>query len=343
MFQSARLKLTAWYLIIIMLVSATFSVGVYHLSTREIQVLIKRQQFYQERIQRDFLNQGFPGKPVLLPKIEVLEEYKDRMKISLLFVNLMILVGSGIAGYFLAGRTLRPIQKMVEEQKRFITDASHELRTPLTALRSEMEATLLESKLSGTEARQVIQSNLEEVINLQYLSNNLLQLAQFNDSDKNLSFSKVNSNEVIEESIKKISAVAKDKKIEIENATERYVLYADKASLTQLFVILLDNAIKYSPEETKITISSKKTDHKVKISITDQGIGIKEQDIPHIFERFYRGDKSRTKSETPGYGLGLAIAKKIVESHKGTISIKSSENGTTFTISLPLKDQPASL
>jgi two-component system sensor histidine kinase CiaH len=206
-----------------------------------------------------------------------------------------------------------------------------------------MEATLLESKVSGTEARQVIQSNLEEVINLQYLSNNLLQLAQFNDSDKNLAFTKVDSNEVIEEAIKKISAMAKDKKIEIENSTEKYILNVDKASLNQLFVILLDNAIKYSPEETKITITSRKTDHKLKIAIADQGIGIKEQDIPHVFERFYRGDKSRTKSETPGYGLGLAIAKKIVESHKGTISVKSSENGTIFTISLPLKDQPSSL
>ena len=163
MFHSARLQLTAWYLLIIMLVSIIFSVAFFNLSTREIQRVMRRQQFRQQ-LQNDTLitpNIGFSG-----PTVEDLKESEDRLKLILLLINTGIFVLAGGGGYFLAGRTLRPIQEMVDEQNRFITDASHELRTPLTVLRSELEANLLGNHMSIHEAKKLIKSNLEEVINL---------------------------------------------------------------------------------------------------------------------------------------------------------------------------------
>jgi signal transduction histidine kinase len=104
-----------------------------------------------------------------------------------------------------------------------------------------------------------------------------------------------------------------------------------------LFTILLDNAIKYSPANTTITLISKKRDNGIIIEVSDQGIGIEEKDISRIFERFYRADKSRTKTDVSGYGLGLSIAKQIVEDHNGIILVKSTVGrGTTFFVSLPL-------
>jgi two-component system, OmpR family, sensor histidine kinase CiaH len=109
----------------------------------------------------------------------------------------------------------------------------------------------------------------------------------------------------------------------------------EKSSLTELFTILLDNALKYSPPETVISISSEILRHEVKVSVVDQGVGISAADLPHIFERFYRGDKSR--SQVDGFGLGLSIAKKIVESYNGTISVSSQlGQGSSFTVTFPL-------
>lgn len=145
--------------------------------------------------------------------------------------------------------------------------------------------------------------------------------------------------EVIDHAVKKVLPLAKKKHIEIQSQQpEQYSLKGDKQSLKQLFVILLDNAIKYSSSKTTVTITTKKSDHSVSIDIADQGIGIEKKDISRIFDRFYRIDNSRTRQEVSGYGLGLSIAKKIVDEHKGTLSVKSEKGkGTTFTIQLPTK------
>ncbi len=337
MFQSARVQLTAWYLLIIMVISIAFSVSYYNTAMRDVQDIIRKRLILQDRLLRDpyfrLLPEVQDG-----PNFDDIAAYEKRITTLLIGLNTIIFFSAGAAGYFLAGRTLRPIKRMVTEQNRFITDASHELRTPLTALRAEIEATLLEDKISSAEAKQILQSNLEEVIKLQYLSNNLLQLAQFQNPSQRFAFSPVNITEVIDDAVKKMSSVAKEKSIEIVTDTEDEEIHADKQSIYQLILILIDNAIKYSPQDTKINISAHKIDSKIKITVKDQGIGIPDKDIPHIFDRFYRSDESRTKADTPGYGLGLAIAKKITEAHKGSIMVKSKvDEGTTFSILLPTK------
>ncbi len=341
-FHYARLKLTAWYLLIIMSLSIIFSVLIFKAWTLEIDRFERAQRFFIERRlqegslpvpppdgRRVFLFNGDPMNP------ELIAETKQRISLMLIAVNAGILVITGGLGYFLAGRTLKPIKEMIDEQNRFITDASHELKTPLTALRSEFEVAILdEKKLQLKEAKHLIKSGFEEIVNLQGLAENLLVLTQQQKKIGKLETENVSLLEVVEAALKRVIPLAKQKHVAIDNQVDDYILKGETQSLTELFVILLDNAIKYSSEHSDIALRSNKTDHHIQIEVSDTGMGIDEEDLPYIFDRFYRADKSRSK--TVGYGLGLSIAKQIVETHKGTISVESKVNkGTKFIVKLP--------
>lgn len=334
MFQSARLKLTLWYLLIIMSISIIFSVVIYRGSTAEIERSLRNQQFRIYRQQHQDVLFPLDFRPS--PDEQVINEASERMKLALALINLGIFVIAGGAGYLLAGRTLKPIQEVLDEQNRFIADASHELRTPITALKSEIEVYMRGKKHDIKEADSVLNSNLEEVNNLQILSDNLIQLAQYQQPNKISDFKKLSLQEIINSSLKKLNSLIQQKNISVANKIKDFEILGHKDNLVELFTILIDNAIKYSPEKSKITIFSKKIDHMISINISDEGIGISTKDTPHIFDRFYRADISRSKQKISGYGLGLSIAKKIVDNHNGTISVNSEEGkGTTFTVKLP--------
>jgi len=137
----------------------------------------------------------------------------------------------------------------------------------------------------------------------------------------------------VKAAMKKVEPLAKKNKITIKNEVKERRIQGIPERLTEVFVILLDNAIKYSPANTTITLTSKGNEKQVEVSVIDQGIGIEPKDLPHIFERFYRASKSRDKSHISGYGLGLSIAKKIVEAHHGTITAESKrDKGITFKL-----------
>lgn len=345
-FHHARLKLTAWYLLIIMAISILFSLAIYKTLTAEVDRFEKAQRFFIERKlqeqqlfpsisdeRRQFIYNLFNHRQQL---DQIVAETKQRILVMLIFANVAILIITGGLGYFLAGRTLKPIKKMMDEQNRFITDASHELKTPLTSLRSEFEVAIMdEEKLQLKEAKNLIKSGFEEIVQLQVLTENLLQLTHQQNKIGTLKTEQVSLLEITEAALKKVIQIAKKKHIVINNHISDYTLKAESHSLTELFVILLDNAIKYSRENAEVNLTTKKLDHNIVINIQDTGIGIDEKDIPRVFDRFYRADKSRSK--TPGYGLGLSIAKQIVQTHKGSISVQSKLNeGTTFTVQLPI-------
>lgn len=320
MFQSARLKLTAWYLLIIILVSGLFSGVIYTVISHEYNRIGRIQRVRQVEFNNDPID---------------LAQARRNLTATLVLINLGILGLAGIAGYFLAGRTLRPIKEMVDEQNRFITDASHELRTPITSLKTEIEVNLRDKKLDQ-EARKILTSNLEEVNNLQVLSDSLIKLTQYQKSNGNILLENVSLAEISLEAGKKVAKLAQNKKIIIKNKIQEIKINADRESLTELLVIFLDNAIKYSPHHSTVTLTSQEIDQGVVLKISDEGIGIGEKDIPHLFDRFYRVDKSRTKTDTLGYGLGLSIAQQIVNKHHGNIEVESKINqGTTFSIYLP--------
>lgn len=349
-FRTARLKLTTWYLIIIMLISVLFSVAIYVGVNHQLSRMQNLNQSAQgepfvELLKKFLAEQEANGQPVSSSTFthlaelnpDIVSEIKTRLTTILVLVNFGILGIAGFAGYFLAGRTLRPIKEMIDEQNRFITDASHELKTPLTALRTEFEVAMLDGdKLTHTESKQLIKSSFEEIVNLQGLTENLIELTQQQKKRGHLKIEDVSLLEIIEAALKKVVPLAKQKQIIINNEVDDYILEGEQQSLTELFLILLDNAIKYSPKNSEVKLTSAKTDRHLEINVTDTGIGIAEKDLPHIFDRFYRADKSR--SQTPGYGLGLSIAKEIVESHKGTIAVESEiDQGATFILQLPLK------
>lgn len=345
MFHSARLTLTAWYLVIIMAISIAFSIFIYLGAAREFDRLLSLDRYRFEhptdQVHVRILQNGMIETDRLpaLPDPAVITDAKIRVLFALLDVNVIILILSALAGYFLAGRTLRPIQNMLDEQHRFITDASHELNTPLTSLKTTIEVNLRNKQLTLSKAKTVLESNLEEVNNLQELSAELIKLTQYQKPNGNFSVTSLLLPAIIQDAVEKTSAMAKQKEITISIKVPKISIIGDQKSLTEVFVILLDNAIKYSIEKSSILVQAKKLDGKTEISVQDFGSGIPQEDLPYIFDRFFRADKSRTKQQIPGYGLGLSIAKRIITLHNGLITVTSILNkGTTFTILLPKKN-----
>ncbi|OGY24457.1 MAG: hypothetical protein A2172_04905 [Candidatus Woykebacteria bacterium RBG_13_40_15] len=329
MFHSARIKLTLWYLLIIMAISVLFSLIIYRVQSNEPERVLLRQRTLIER--GGFLRPGF-GPPELEP--EILEEARRRLMLNLILINLGVLIISGGAAYFLAGRTLEPIEEALEDQKRFVADASHELRTPLTTMKTGLEVNL-RGKALGQEAKKILESNLEEVDKLGYLSDKLLHLSRY-EQKEGLSFTSISLKEALEEAIEKHTALAKSKKIEIVRNLEEVTIQGDFAALAEAFGTMLDNAVKYSPKESKVNVDLQSKDGKAAVIIQDFGVGIKASEIPHIFARFYRADTSRTKEKIAGFGLGLSIAKAAIEKHHGKIEVVSTPGASsTFTVTLP--------
>jgi signal transduction histidine kinase len=338
MFSKARINLTAWYLCIIMLISISFSVVIYRVLTNEIERFARSQRFRIERqLGGNQTRAVIPPPPILVDE-ELVEEVRKRLIIALGSINVIIFLSSGLFGYFLAGRTLRPIQTMVDEQNQFITDASHELRTPLTALKSAIEVNLRDKNLTMIQAKKLLAENMKDVDKLQRLTDELLQLAQYQKPNGKRVFVSLSLREVIKKSIRAVEALAKQKSIAIKNGTEDTVFPGNIHELSDLFIILLDNAIKYSKEKSTLRVWSKSRNGYIDISIQDEGIGIAKDDIPHIFDRFYRADSARIKTQEGGYGLGLSIAKKIVDQYHGSIEVQSMPGkGSTFFVRLPIK------
>ncbi len=335
MFQSATLKLTVWYLAILMTISIIFSVVIYQLNFREISFRLENLQHsllddttYVTPNSNDAYTLIFgPNSPLSVQSSQA----AGQMISSLIYINLVILVAGGLGSYFLARRTLRPIEESHEAQSRFTSDASHELRTPLAAMKAELEVSLRDPHLSEKESRELLESNLEEVNKLIQLSQMLLQLSRL-DHDK-LERSAVDIVQLLNEKIKMYKTDAKRFDI---TARKKAVVQANEPAISELIGILIDNALKYSPKKSKISVRVFLKLGTIGFEIHNLGDPIPEEILPKLFDRFYRADTSRTNSSQNGYGLGLSIAKKIIDIHHGDLQVSSGEKGTTFTFYLPL-------
>ena len=230
-------------------------------------------------------------------------------------------------------------EKEERERRLFVSNVSHELRTPLTSVKSYLEA-LDEGALYDPVAPDFIKVSLNETNRMMRMVTDLLHLSRIDNATSHLDVELINFTAFITfilNRFDKIRAQDQEKKYELvrDYPITSVWIEIDTDKMTQVIDNILNNAIKYSPDGGKITVSMKTTDDQMILSISDQGLGIPKEDLPKIFDRFYRVDKARSRAQG-GTGLGLAIAKEIVKQHKGFIWAKSEYGkGSTFTIVLP--------
>ena len=230
-------------------------------------------------------------------------------------------------------------EKEERERRLFVSNVSHELRTPLTSVKSYLEA-LDEGALSEPVAPDFIKVSLDETNRMMRMVTDLLHLSRIDNTTSHLDVELINFTAFITFILNRFDT------IKSQNDQQKYELVRDYPitsvwieidtdKMTQVIDNILNNAIKYSPDGGKITVSMKTTDEQMILSISDQGLGIPKQDLPRIFDRFYRVDRARSRAQG-GTGLGLSIAKEIIKQHKGFIWAKSEYGkGSTFTIVLP--------
>ena len=263
-------------------------------------------------------------------------ETREMVIISLIALNGAMLIFGYWLSLVLARRTLAPIERSIEQQAQFVSNASHELRTPLATLLLSNEVAMRKRVLTDEKVRQVLSQNIEEIKKLANLSNSLLDLAKSENAlnDPEL----IDVSEIMKEVIGQYSRVAKAKQVKIfHNIPDGQKVTLQVNVVRQILSILVDNAIKYAPQkvgEVKIRVSMNK--NSVEFIVKDNGPGISSNDQKHIFERFYRADAARTRTDASGYGLGLAIAKTLADRCGYTIRIKSKPSaGAEFTLIVP--------
>lgn len=243
------------------------------------------------------------------------------------------------------GRLARTFDEMLarldetfRRQRQFTADASHELRTPLTAIKGQVEVTLSRQR-SLAAYQEVLQTVNEEVDRLIRLVGSLLTLARADAGQIPLALESVDLGALVRDVVEQVRPLAAERTVELSVASGPAVtLQADEDLLLQLLLNLLDNALKYTPASGSVTVAWKTKGGQAELSVHDTGPGIASEHLPHVFERFYRVDKARSRSEG-GVGLGLSICKWIAEAHGGTISIASeSGQGTACTVRLPVRE-----
>ena len=224
-----------------------------------------------------------------------------------------------------------------KEQQQFIADVSHELRTPLTVLRGSLEVVLEEDR-PAEEYREAIGNALLEVRHLTRLSQNLLFLARGQSGRVTLSFANVDLVRFVSEVIRDLVPAAADRELDlsVDVPGKPVRAFIDSDRMQQVLHNLLENAIRYTQPGGRIRVRLTSRPSEASIEVSDTGIGIPSQDLPFVFERFFRSDRAR-RAYQGGSGLGLSIARWIVDAHKGTIAVVSEVGkGTTFTVRLPL-------
>lgn len=254
--------------------------------------------------------------------------------VLILLIVLLVVssIGIGVLSYFLARNSMKPIQTSYEQQRQFVANASHELRTPLAVLYSSLELFEEQMNKRGVDYPKDSMDDMKNEAN--YMNEMLASLLTLTRSDQNqieLNVTNVDVSELLIQRTRRFARTVQHLSFQIDVADELYI-EADKILLEELLYILLKNAVTYT-KEGHVKVSAAAEGSHIKIEVADTGIGIAEEDLPHIFERFYRADKIRNKS---GTGLGLSIAKVITDLHGGQIHVSSELNkGTTFTIELP--------
>jgi signal transduction histidine kinase len=278
-------------------------------------------------------SQTLPGGDLVVQVARSLEPEEDALHgllRNMLLGAAACVVVAAVGGWFLAGKSLAPVAAAFDRQQTFVADASHELRTPLSVIRANAEF-LQQKEPESEEAAEI----LAETDRLASLVDALLALArgQAGSADERA----VDLGALVTSSANAMLPLAGDRKVALGvEAAPGLQVRGNPDQLRQLVVILVDNALRYTPEGGRVTVDARRVDGSAVVAVTDTGIGIDPDALAHVFERFYRADDARTRA-FGGAGLGLSIAEQLVTGHGGRISAESTPgHGSTFTVTLPL-------
>ncbi len=260
---------------------------------------------------------------------------KERLLLSLIYIDLGILSVTTFLAYLLAGKTLAPIEASLLAQKRFTADAAHELRTPLTAMKTAIEVNLKDKKINKKEALNILRDNLEDISDLEKLSNDLLLLSKVECRAQKLHLRTIALDEILNELLHKFKPLAKNKNIKLISQAKHDLVKTDYDKLMQILSILLDNAIKYTPKTGQVTLHFFMDKNRAVFQVKDNGAGISKDNLPFIFDRFYKVEASRDKTKSAGFGLGLAIAHETAVLLHAELRVHSQlGKGSTFSLRL---------
>lgn len=260
------------------------------------------------------------------------------LAITLAGVGIAALIAFFAISLIFSKWALKPVDESWRKQQQFVADASHELKTPLTVMLANTSILLKHPEKTVASQSQWVESIETEAENMQRLVGDMLFLATPEKGVYEHGFSPVDVSDLVERNLLQFESLAFERNIEVDSAIEEGLHILGSAQrLERLVSTLLDNAYKYAGDRGHVRVALERTDHEVRLCIANSGEVIPAEDLPHIFDRFYRADKARERS-VGGYGLGLAIAREVAEEHGGTITVSSSlDEGTAFTVTWDAK------
>lgn len=337
MFNTARTKLTLGYTAFFTLVLLLFSLVFYSIQIRTISRArrvptraatgaAQGRQRQLERSERDLdheLGERFS---------DVTEQLRKDVLRTVIIFDLSSILFFLVVSYYLAGKTLKPLEKSYSLQQQFLQDASHELRTPLTVMRAEVDLAL--KKRGGSIKKEVLQSLREEIKKMTQLVTDILFLARTGVVKKSELNKKTELAQVVKKVFRKFQARAKEKNInfelKVQDDAESLMVRGEKQQWEQVVSILLDNAIKYTKKDGRVSCVLAIKSSAATLVVRDTGLGLSSAEQKKVFDRFYRSESARSSN---GSGLGLSIAKVIVERSGGQISVQSEKGkGADFKV-----------
>ncbi len=314
-FQKARIKLTAFYILMLVVILCVFSFTLYFALAQNL---------------RGDLDGEITDESA---QVRVINQTINHLKTTIIIADAGVLLLISALSFYLAGKTLRPIEEALLAQQQFSADASHEFRTPLSIMKSEFEVALENNHISSGEAKVLIKSSLEEVNHMSGMVDQLLKLSRSENHKTTFEKTAVDLGEIVKTAVNKMQKLAQNKgtDLTVENISGSKIL-GNSGALQEMVLNLLQNAIDYTPAGGSVTVTIKSLTKSCSLIIQDTGIGIDSKDLPHIFERFYKADNARSLRSNSS-GLGLSIVYDIVQKHNAKIKIISNINkGTTVTV-----------
>ncbi|HSX24537.1 MAG TPA: HAMP domain-containing sensor histidine kinase [Candidatus Andersenbacteria bacterium] len=325
-FSRARIELTLIYAIILLTILGISSIITYSLFSNRLDI---RWAEYH-RLPR----------PTEITEIDFPNEARAELALSLFIVNGVLFIGGIGLSYILAGITLQPIQRAYNRQRQFLSDASHELRTPLAILQTDLENELSEKAIEEAQKERA-ESHLEEVKRMASIVRDLLLISRLEpESQHSIALEDVSLVSVAQSAIDRLQPYAAKQHISLISklSPKREIhIQAHHEHILQAISNLIKNGIDYNTEHGSVTIAVEEKNNNAIIIVADTGVGIPQEDLQKIFDRFYRSDASRTRT-TGGSGLGLSIVQSIAKSYNGSIELKNNkEKGITVYLSFPIK------